>query len=206
MSDKSNSKEIQNVSNNSTKKKISHKEERFYQKGFKSRQRYLISNHASTSAFIIGLLSNYFYLIIGFPVKLSTVCLNFPRLRTVLLSEIEEINVYEIIIERTKTIKKEMERENPNKSNRINFITHFEIYHMVHDLMELIEDFEIIGEIEEPSGLSGDFKIRVRDKIYEWEEIKEKGEEILKRMYGNRQQGEQRRCLKKGSCSDLFNF
>ena len=202
--EESSDQEKHQVSIKPTKKKIRHKEERFYDKGPKSRQRYRLNNHAATTGFIIGLLSRYFHLIVSFPVKLTTICVNFPRLRTLCINDEEDIDISTIIRERTQAIKLEKLKENPKVNLRLNYITHYEIYHFVSDLMYLIDDYEMTGEREEPSGLSGAFTIRLGERIYEWEEIYEKGEEAIKRMYADRKEGEQRRMIKKGMLSDLF--
>ena len=176
-----------------------HKTKRqLYGKGGKRRQRYLMDNHAFTTAFITAILSNHFDLIISFPVIMSTICLTFPRIRCIILDDIEEINLYQLTWDRVQSIKKEKLMISPDIDHRMNYIMHYEIYHFIYDMVSIIEDFEMKGEIEEPSGLSGDYSIRLGERTYNWEEIRDKGKIILEKIYENRKEGERRRLLKRG--------
>ena len=185
-------------------KKIKNPRIEFYKRGEKGRQQYLANNISCVTAFMTARLSNYFNIIISFPIKSSTTSISFPRVRTIFLNNEEDIPLFEIAEERIQLIKIELKNKNPDKKNRTNFIMHFELYHLLYDLLYLIEDVEIENEVEEKSGLSGDYIIRVAERIYKWEEIKEIGENIINKIYNNRQKGEKRRLIKKGSLRDLF--
>ena len=176
----------------------------FYKKGEKGRQQYLVNNISCVTAFICAKLSDHFNFIISFPIKLSTHTTIFPRMRTLFLDDEEEIPINEITEKRIELLKKELMVKNPEKKYRMNFTMHYELYHLLFDLLYLVEDIEIINEIEEPSGLSGDYKIRINEREYKWEDIKKIGEQAIERMYSNRKTNEKRRLIKRGSLSDLF--
>ena len=176
----------------------------FYKKGGKRRQRYLMDNHAFTTAFIMAILSNYFDIILSFPIKYSTVCLTFPRIRCIIFNDEEDCDIYQLATQRIEILKQEKMINSPNGNHRMNLEMHYEIYHIISDMLYLIEDFEIENVIEEKGGLSGDFSIRIKKRKYQWEEIKKIGEEVIKRIYENRKEGERRRMIKRGSLNDLF--
>ena len=179
---------------------------KFYKRGEKERQRYLINNHASVTAFLLAIISKHFHIIISFPIRVSFVTLTFPRIKTIILSEEEDIQFVDIVRERLEVKKNEKNKgkEIIPVDARINFIHHYEIYHLLYDIVYLIEDVEIMNEIEETSGLSGDFSIRYYERIYKWEEIKEIGGRLIDRMYGNRMKGERSRIIKKGELCDYL--
>ena len=178
----------------------------FYKKGEKERQRYLINNHSAVTGFLIGILSTHFNILISYPIRMSFSTLTFPRLKIIYLNEYEEIPFAKIIKDRLNAFKNEINsgREIPLLDARLNFVSHYQNYHMIYDILTFIEDLEIYDETEEPSGLSGDYKIRFKERIYNWEEIDKRGRDIIERIYKDRAKGERRRIVKKGQLSDLL--
>ena len=179
----------------------------FYKKGAKERQRYLINNHSAVTAFFLAILSNHFNIIISYPIRVSFVTLIFPRIKSILLNEFEDIEFSDIIKQRLEIFKEEKNRnlEQIPVDSRINFINHYEIYHLLYDIIYIIDEVEIENEIEETSGLSGDYIIRYKEREYKWEDINEIGRKIINKIYGNRKNKERHRIIHQGELRYLLN-
>ena len=169
---------------------------KYYIRGKKARQHYLLNNHAAITAFILAHLNRHFDILVSYPIKVSTKTLIFPRVRLIITENKEEIEVWKMVEERMEVAKEEkkMGRE---RSQRVSYETHYEIYHILNDILECVEEYQITGEKEEGSGISGEYRIRVGTKEWRWDEILAIGKKIIERMYGERKQKETRRELKR---------
>ena len=176
----------------------------FYIKGQKGRQYYLLNNHAAITAFLVSIINHYFDIIITYPIRVSTKTLIFPRVRNIVLNRNEMIDLHSLVKNRIRQVKNTKDEPKNGGAIRINFETHYEIYHLINDILELIVDYRIEGSIEEPSGISGDYEIHYRGKRYIRQTIFERGIMILERMYGDRQKGEQRRYIRRGVLDEFI--
>ena len=177
----------------------------FYIKGNKARQYYLLNNHAAITAFLVSIINHYFDIIITYPIRVSTKTLIFPRVRNIVLNHDEMIDLHSMVQGRVRQVKDTKDEPKNGGAIRINFETHYEIYHLLNDILELLVDYRIEGEIEEPSGISGDYCVYYRGKRYLRQTIFERGIMILDRMYGSRQKGEQRRHIRRGVLDEFIS-
>ena len=170
------------------------------------RQRELSNNHSTFTAFIMGMLSQYVGIKISYPNKLSSITMIFPKLKYIIFEDKEPIDIYSIISQRME--KKRQEKEEKRKGNRskprMNFERRYDIYHYVIDLLEMYIPIEITNVIEENGGISGEYEIKMNGKRYDKNEIKERGEEILKRVYRAEKGGRSRVRIKWKMINDLY--
>ena len=184
--------------------KLKNPRNKYYIRGKKARQHYLLNNHAAITAFIIALLNRHFNILVSYPIKISTKTLTFPRVRLLITDNNEKIEIWRMVEQRVEVIREEKKKYMQERSQRVSYETHYEIYHILNDMLECVEEYEIDGAREEGSGISGEYRIRVGTREWKWDEILSLGKKIIERMYGNRKAKETRRELKRGTFDDLI--
>ena len=175
----------------------------------RNRQRLLSNNHATCTAFLMGLLSKYVDLEISYPNKLSSLTLIFPKLKFITFPQSTPLDIYSLISNRIEIMRKQ-KKEEKNEMNkgkklpRLNFERRYEMYHYIYDLLNMYEEVEIYKASEEHGGISGEYKIEVNGKEYLKEMIDEKGREILRRVYKEKKGGRLRVKVNWEDINDLY--
>ena len=90
------------------------------------------------------------------------------------------------------------------KPPRLNFKRRYELFHYVFDLLNLYTPIEIIGMVEENGGLSGNYRIRIYDYMYEKYEIDDIGRNVLKRLYREKKGKRVRISIEWDNISNLY--
>lgn len=175
-----------------------------YTRGGKRRQQFIVNNHALMTAMLAAAVNYYYDLEISYPIRVAKETVIFPRIRQIFLELNDSIDVSGIVRKRIQVIKQEKRINDNDEDARINYESHYEIYHFLLDFLTLISDIEVEGVIEEHGGLSGEYEMKFKGRVYDVEEIDTRGREIVERLYGNRRKGEKRRVIKQGELNDLL--
>ena len=153
---------------------------------------------------MLALLSPLCKYTLSFPIKYSAKTVDFPKIRTITLTN-------GIVLEVYKTIKHRINQQRTSITNiaedslpRLNYERRFEFFHFIQDLLTMITDCKLVDYTEEHTGISGNFSITYPTGVLSKEDIMRIGKEVLEKLYGNRGKNEKLRTIEMNSLTTLL--
>ena len=151
-------------------------------------------NHSLISATLLALLSPLCEYTLSFPIKYSSNSVDFPKIRTIKLTNGIVLEVYKTIKERIKQQRLSYGKD-LSELPRLSYERRFEFFHFLLDLMTLFTDCKLKNYNEEHTGISGDFEIVFPSGKLDKNQILTIGKHVLEKLYGNRSKHEKLRTI-----------